>query len=136
MGGVKLSKAGQWKSMMVDKRIAKHCQDIDKLRLECRRLMDGIYSPSVIRFMMELATRRGRLQQLRDMVGMGLTADVCRKVIMAKQYISPNHLVTLIAHHSAQDMARFICEFPSSDRGRFGRLWQRFRYRLRRWIRW
>ncbi len=126
---VNLSKTGQWKSMMVDKRIVKHFQDMEKLKLECRRLMDGMYSPTVIRFMMELATRRGRLQQLRDIVGMGWKADDVRRVIMAEMYISPRALMAL----TSRDTANLIREFPFSDMVRLGNLWQRLRYRLRCW---
>jgi hypothetical protein len=46
---------------------AKALADIERLRAECRNIMNSVYSPTVIVFMIELATKRGRLKQLRDL---------------------------------------------------------------------
>jgi len=111
---------------------AKYIQDMEKLILECKSIMKNIYSPVVSAFILELAKKRGSLQQLRDMLGIGLKVDDLRRIIMAKKYISPRMLVTF----ASRDMTRFIWEFPYEQRGRFGNIWQRFIFRLHRLLSW
>lgn len=107
--------------------LAKRIQDREKIILECKRIMEDIYSPAVAGFMLELAISRGRLQQLREIMGMALKADDIRRIIMNKIYISPNLLVNLMG----QDMTKFVWEIPFRQYGRLDIIWRNFWYRLR-----
>lgn len=109
---------------------SKHIQDMERLTLECTRIMDGIYSPGVICFMLELAKSRGRLEQLREFVSTGLKADDIRRIIMIRTFYYSHELIQILS----EGRTRFIWEFPFSQRGRFGNAWQRFMFRIRYWV--
>ena len=111
--------------------VAKRMRGKEKTTLECKRIMAGIYCPAVINFMLTLATRRDRLQQLRDLVSMGWKADDIRRMIMNETYISAN----ILANLTSQDAVKFIWEIPYIHRGRFGNIWQRIRFAIGYWRR-
>lgn len=116
------------KSLLYTPKQAKYLQDMQILTLECKRIMEGIYSPAVACFMLELAGRRGRLEQLRGMVGMSLKVDDIRRIIMAEAYYSPHMILQL----TSRDMTKFIWELPFKQYGRFGIIWRNIWYRIRR----
>lgn len=102
---------------------AKICRDVEKTTLECKRIMEDIYSPSVAGFMLELAQSRDRLQQLRDLVLMGLETDQVRRLIMSGTYYPANMIVGL---KGLPGPLRFTLEIQ----GRFNlRRWVTFRIR-------
>lgn len=106
---------------------AKYIQDRKRLILECKRIMEGIYTPDVACFMLELAQRRGRLEQLRGLVGMSFKVDDIRRLIMAETYYSPYMILQL----TARDITKLVMpEFKQYSR--FGIMWRNLWYYVRR----
>jgi len=76
---------------------SKAIADIERLQIECRNIMNGVYRPSVIGFMLELATNRGRLKQLRDLVLTGWSPDDIRRVITNSVYIPTRDIRNILS---------------------------------------
>lgn len=104
--------------------VRKYMQDMEKLTLECKRVMEGMYSPSVAGFMLELAQSRGRLQQLKDLVAMGLQIDQVRRLVMNETYYPANMIANL---RGTPDVSKFTLEL---QQGRFN-LWRWVMFRIR-----
>ncbi len=105
-----------------------YMRDREILELECRRVMDGLYVPAVNEFLIELAIRRVRLQQLRDLACMGMAADDIRRLVMSSTYYPPHMIATLLK----RDVTNFAWEYPAfTQYGRFRILWENFKYRIR-----
>jgi len=90
-----------------------------QLALECKRIAESVYSPAIAGFIFELAQSRGRLQQFRELVLMGLEIDMVRRLIMHKVYYSPHQIASLL-------------RVPDVSKVTFGL--RQGRFNLRRWV--
>lgn len=125
----------QGMSLLASSGLSKRIQDYEKKKLECRRIMDGICAPAVIDFMLNLAISRDRLQQLKDLLLMGLDIDVIRRLIMDKTYYPANVVRTLISPMRSASSANAVIDglmmVSRTRRGWFGNIWGLLRLRLR-----
>lgn len=103
----------------------------ERIYIDCKKLMNCMYAPSVCSFMMELATKRNRVEQFRDLLSIGLKIDDIRRMIMKAIYVDSRMIINAMS----LDKAKFYGDIPFKDRSRFGNIWQRIRFRIRHWKR-